>query len=335
VSAEATAPASAGWAIRYLLHIGVLTPAEVVGGAVEAVEVSVSHASFMVLLNGEARWVVKRADPARATGRGLGEEAAVYRMAGAQAQLARHLPAALHIAEDGQTLVLEAVAGEVGAIQPDALRASGAALAGVHSVLCPNFGSAPWLMTALQPRWGRYDWLPQPCATLLRQLRDIPSVRGAFDLARRQWRTGRLVHGDVRAANQLYVHTTRSVTLLDWELACSGDPAWDVGSMLADTLTITVANPPAGDPWPTVEQRWSEVLEGYCEVARLAPAAWEGMIERSIRLGGVRLGQSMLEHGYNGAPDLEAAAQLLWPWMMHLVDGASALGPRLAGRRAS
>src|SRR5262249_38916837 len=183
----------------------------------------------------------KAADPVRALGRDLGAEAAVYRLAAAHPALARVTPRCWMIAAHDQTIVLDAVDGEplTTAIWQRArahderraiLTVYGEALAHIHSVRPPRLGQPPWLLNALEPRWGRYEWLPAPCGALLIRLARSGAFREGFRIARREWRTTALVHGDIRWANGLVARCNGGyrIWIVDWELGCTGDPAWDV-----------------------------------------------------------------------------------------------------------
>ncbi len=322
--------ASAGWALRHLLEIGVLSPADVLGGLPEAEDVSVSHTAYRVTLGQVPRWFVKRANTERTLGRTLGEEATVYRMASEHAALAALLPRCESISPDKQVIVLEALDALVMHPTHDGLRAYGAAVAHVHDVMASPFGTTPWLVTALEARWGDYAWLSPAGARLLHRLRATPVARDGFATARREWRSGRLVHGDLRWANVLQSSGSGRVWLVDWELACSGDPAWDVGSMLADALATAVTADSAGDPWDTVWAQWRDVVAGYHAVARPSEPAWRHLMTRSVRLSAIRLVQTIMEYGHESDDVLDQAAALLEPWTLFLLQDARRIGHELA-----
>src|SRR6185503_17464238 len=74
--------------------------------------------------------------------------------------------------------------GGVHADPPAILRAYGEAIARVHSVQPPPLGTPPWLLDALEPRWGDYSWLPPGCALLLSKLAASATMQAAFQHAK-------------------------------------------------------------------------------------------------------------------------------------------------------
>lgn len=329
--------------LRYLIDQGVLATADVVRATPLAEDVSVSHRSYRISVDGKPRWFVKRSDPARSGGRDLSVEAAFYRLTGFHRSLAGVVPACRLIGDGDEVLVLDALAGMPlsSAIQrpPSAtptepaasLHAYGRAVAQAHEVRPAPFGQRPWLLSALEPGWGRYAWLPPPCAALLMRLAGSRSCRAGFSAARREWRESCLVHGDIRWANAFVAFAGDGVQawLVDWELACVGDPAWDVGSLLADIVATTAlghAGATPDDVWP-----WcSHVLAGYRERANLEAGPWRELLRRSVRLAAVRLVQALVEHGHGSGDTLPSAEAALMPWVASWLAGAPAIGAALA-----
>ena len=332
------------WALRYLLDRGVLSSADAVLTSATAEETSISHSSFYVRVDGRPQWFVKRADPVRSQGRDLGAEAAVYRLAAFHPALAQVIPRCRLIDEGDNIVVLDAINGKpltggfqwsdgrarAGSIK--ILRAYGDAVAHVHSVRPAALGKPPWLLVALEPRWGDYSWLPRGCASLLARLAASVTFQAAFRQARFEWQPIGLVHGDLRWANALLDEQSDSVKiwLVDWELACLGDPAWDIASMLADvvaTAALAQGNaPPADDPMALS----ISMLEGYRAAARLALASWVPLLQRSVRLAGVRMVQTMIEQGHVSDEELSRAEAALIPWSVRFLTHAPAIGFWLA-----
>src|SRR5215471_19430807 len=100
--------ATAGWVLRYLLDRGLLTARDAVLSAPVAEDVSASHGSFLVRLGGSPRCFVKRANPQK-SGRDLGAEPTVYRLAARHPALGALMPRCLLIDEASQTIVLDAL----------------------------------------------------------------------------------------------------------------------------------------------------------------------------------------------------------------------------------
>ena len=91
---------------------------------------------------------------------------------------------------------------------------------------------------------------------------------------------GALVHGDVKWDN--VVLDPHGMQLFDWELSGAGDPAWDLGSAVADTISRPArmqgraALPP--DPADWVDACVAALLGGYGdpELAERTTLAWAG-----------------------------------------------------------
>lgn len=325
---------SAGWVLRYLLGTELIAPAQVVAGRVQVQEQSVSHATFRVRVDGQPWWFVKRADVTRSQGRDLGSEAIVYELARENSDLQQLMPRCVHVGEAGQLLVLQALPGQpIAAPLPTVLRAFGRAAANVHCVHCAPFGQRPWLLDALENRWGGYEWLPTACAQLLHRQRGDAATRQGFALARVNWQPGRVVHGDLRWANALYDEKGQAgepcVRLVDWELACCGDPAWDLGSMLADLIATLALASPGADIGEELQAQASGLLAGYREAACLSETEWDQRLERSVRLAGVRLLQTLLEIGHFSTDGLTQGEAVLLPWTRYLLQQAEAFAGEL------
>ena len=329
--------------LRYLIDRGVLNAAEVVRAVLLAEDISVSHRSYRVSVDGRPRWFVKRSDPIRSGGRDLAVEATFYRLTESHRSLAGVVPECRLIGDGDEILVLAAVPGVPlsTAIQRPpagmsfepaaALRAYGHAVAQVHRVRPRTFGQPPWLLSALEPRWGRYAWLPPPCAALLMRLAGSRSCRAGFSVAQLEWRLSCLVHGDIRWANAFVAFEGDGARtwLVDWELACVGDPAWDIGSLLADFVATTAL----GYAGATPDDTWnwcSLVLAGYRDRANPEAGPWRELLRRSVRLAAVRLVQALVEHGHGSGDDLPSAEAALMPWVTDWLARAPAIGAALA-----
>jgi len=335
---------SGRWALRYLLDRRVLSSADAVLTTVEAEDTSISHASSCVYLNGRPQWFIKRADPARSQGRDLGSEAAVYRLAASDPSLAEVIPRCRLIDERGDVIVLDAVAGKPltaglqrssddGTAGPsEIVRAYGEAVARIHAVQPPPMGTPPWLLTALEPQWGNYSWLPPACASLLSRLAASATMRAAFQQAQFEWTPSSLVHGDLRWANVLMDEDAENVKLwlVDWELACLGDPAWDVGSILADIAATVLLEQGIPSLHEEPLSLSLSMLAGYRAASDFEIESWAWMLQRSVRLAGVRLVQTMIEQGHVSDDELQKAETRLMPWCVRFLTSAPAIAAELA-----
>jgi len=121
-------------------------------------------------------------------------------------------------------------------------------------------------------------------ARLATAIVDDPVLAAVLRRARAAMRRTCLVHGDVKWDNA--VLDPAAVTLFDWELSGAGDPAWDLGSALADTLSLTVrlrgraALPSRPTAW--VGPCETALLQGYGDIdhglAERTCLAWVGRL---------------------------------------------------------
>ena len=108
-AADGQLAGSGEWALRLLLHHGLLSARDAVTSDVCAEETSMSHTAYCVRVEGVKRWYVKRADLVRSQGRDLGFEASVYRLAAYHPILREVMPRCRLIGEHDNVVVLDAV----------------------------------------------------------------------------------------------------------------------------------------------------------------------------------------------------------------------------------
>ncbi|MCU1408108.1 MAG: hypothetical protein JWM23_188 [Microbacteriaceae bacterium] len=329
--------------VRELLALGVLRIDDVVEHGLVVSETSVSHRSFRIRLGEREDLFVKQVDPVRSHGRDLVTEAAVYRLARASPPLADVVPPCHAIGVSDELIVLGAVRGTplsetafaFGGVDATALSVLceyGRAVARVHRVRPPTIGHEPWLLAALEPGWGNYGWLPRPCGELLMRLAATPALRRGFSRAAASWRVDGLVHGDLRWSNVLVAldEVPPRIWLVDWELACLGDPAWDIASVLADLLASAAMRGLYAGRLPDVWAPAHAFLAGYRSGAAPAPDAWQALVERGTTLAGVRLVQTLVEFGHQGAEVLAAVEPVLLPWASTLLNAPRTIVSELA-----
>lgn len=347
MTATGGAPPSIASVVRQLLDQRVISLDDAVERGLLAVDSSVSHLALRLRVGDELRLFAKRADPVRSSGRDLTTEAAVYRLARSNPGLAALIPPCRHVADDDTLIVMDDVGGHPiaataylrSAPRPldderngSILGRYGTTVARVHHVRPPAVGRPPWLLEALEPRWGRYEWLPPQCGDLLMRLAATPSMTHGFRRAASAWRSGRLVHGDLRSSNVLVDDsaTPPRMWLVDWELACRGDPAWDLGSVIGDFVAgsaqAAIDAGPSFDPMLTA----SAFLDGYRREAPSPPPEWAALIGRSVAMAGVRLVQTLVEYGHGSEAHLNAIEPILVPWIEALLSDGEAIGSALA-----
>jgi hypothetical protein len=321
---------TAGWALRYLSDQGVLDLGQFLLGDLEARETSVSHTAYSILIGGQPRFFVKRGDPIRSQGRDLGCEAAVYRLVETHPALRQILPACLHVGAADQLVVLEALAADpIAEFTSTVMLAYGRSLAIAHGVPFASHGQAPWLLTCLEHQFGGDGSLPPRSIAFMKQLQSEEGLRSHFRRAWAEWRTGTLVHGDLRTTNALLDRTESRIWLVDWELACSGDAAWDLGSLLADLLATLALKDLTAEVGEDAMAHFHTAVRSYRTVHPLPPLEWAGLLERSVRLAAIRLVQTVLEMGIFSEESMEQGIALLLPWIRHLLHHTPPVAARV------
>jgi Ser/Thr protein kinase RdoA (MazF antagonist) len=287
------------------------------------------------------RLFVKHADRVRSGGRDLASEAAVYRLARTSPELAPVVPRCAWIGPGDSPIVLEAIAGAPlsaappvlgGPRAPRLLHGYARAVARAHRVRPPPFGDPPWLFLSLEPGLADHRLLPEPCRRLLSRLAVTPGVREAFRRAASAWRPEGLIHGDLRWANALADERrgAPAVRLIDWELACAGDPAWDLASVLADVLA-TLALAGRGDALvPDAERAAGVFLRAYRAESAAGRDRWPALVARATAMVGARLVQTLVEYASVSAAHLAAVEPVLLPVALRWLRGPDALGRRVA-----
>lgn len=315
--------------VAALLEVGVLDALTAVGAQVE--DISRAHPVWRVRTAGGRRLVVKAG-----IGHGgpdLAVECLVYRMTRWCAPLAAALPAPLLVDEDRQLLVLADVGGPgsrgslaqqlgfpslmggppaTGVLSSTDAGALGRSLGALHRATAgfPLPPAPPPLVLALVARppgsAAPSTVSPEVRATLT-ALDGRPAVVDAVAELRRPV-SGCLVNHDLKWDNVVLSGPGRDPVLLDWELAGSGDPAWDLGCLLAEHL---VRLPIRSVSSPALDVAARALLGGYADSARPRQAIAATLARRAVLSAGLRIGQLALEVAYTPhAGDGDAAARL-------------------------
>lgn len=297
---------------HYLLSLGVVKPQAVVDGGFAIVDVSRRNCVFLVSTSSGPVFVVKQATPGE--GSLLAHEASVLRQLAGAGDLAPHVPTVLH--HEAGCLVLRTPAGardwsdHRGRFPRIPARSLGHVLARLHRLHMD-------LPQSAHPAWGLL--LPEPphefvldlsagAQDLLARIQASSAMCERLDALRDAATDGVLVHGDLRWDNCLALPAPGSrrrtrVLLVDWELADRADPAFDVGSVLAEYLRVWVGSIPIVDP----VEPGRLVHRALHPLRRMQPAigafwsAYAGAsaqpppLRRVVELAGVRLLQTAVE----------------------------------------
>jgi Phosphotransferase enzyme family len=180
----------------------------------------------------------------------------------------------------------------------------------------------PWVLTIARPNVTDLRELSPAQAQVIRIVQGRPNLEQQIDDLAATWVDTTFVHGDLKWSNILVrtgpIPEGRSaVTLVDWELAALGDPAWDVGSMLHSYLAYAVLGLPV-DERATAEEATRLFANALPPVQAQLRAFWSRyvmatmgseqdvarLLKRVVPYTGARLLQSAFEwcHGEAHVP---------------------------------
>lgn len=164
-------------------------------------------------------------------------------------------------------------------------RRAASALGRLHSTKLAVVDDVPQA-TGVAPiaDYGRPDpWIlataTQSTMLVLEMLNDLPEVTAGLTNLVRRWQPETLVHGDVRPDNFL-VKGRSDLRIVDWELWHIGDPAQDIGNLLAAAVAATLGEVALKTPHEqSVSESPSMNLEEASTVLQAVSAAvWEAYI---------------------------------------------------------
>ena len=290
----------------YLLRRRLISRRSIVSGRLRIDDASSRNRNYRVTGGPGESYLLKQglaADSARS----LANEVALYRRL---APVAAWVPRFVGHDKRRGLLILEWIEGgealdRRGRCSPALAASLGRVLAGLHAIAPDREDlrrDAPWVLALHRPPLEALRYLSAASIELVQALqRDAPAC-GAMDELRDAWSAEALVHRDVKWAN--CIADAGAIKLVDWEMAGWGDPAWDVGSALAEFAGRSSA---AGACW-----------RAYVAARRLDPPAAADLLDRSLRHAGARLVQTAFEHAQElsrlddrAAGDLRRGRELL------------------------
>ncbi|HEX2021803.1 MAG TPA: phosphotransferase [Candidatus Thermoplasmatota archaeon] len=310
--------------VQRLIERGLVDAERVVDGDLVVRDVSRRNRNFRVQSERGPSLFVKHA-PAPEQAPLLAQEAAALEAIQGDATLAAGVPR-VRLYDPGERLLVTDLVRDVETLHerharlrtcpPDVAAALGAALARVHAApVTPGIAARlrPAVPLAFQvgllPNAGSRD-LSGGAVKLLGVLDEFPDVRRHLDALLAEWRPACVVHGDLKWDNALVADAPGGprVTLVDWEGAGLGDPAWDVGCVFVDHLAfwlgsvpVTGETPPEraaelaavplGSLAPALRAFWAS----YGATLGLSPPEAGALLERATRHAGARLVQLAFE----------------------------------------
>jgi aminoglycoside phosphotransferase (APT) family kinase protein len=134
-----------------------------------------------------------------------------------------------------------------------------------------------------------------------------------LDALGRDWSVTSLIHHDVRFKNFMWTAPSPTgrmprLKLIDWELACPGDPAWDIGSAMANYLSLWLGSIPVTDssvtelsielarcPLSGIQDAIRACWAAYVKQRRLDDDVVEVLLSAAVRFAAARLVQTAFE----------------------------------------
>lgn len=339
---------------HYLLSLGVVKPRDVVDGELAVLDASRRNAVYVASAVGGPAFVVKLA---RAHTAGtLAAEAAVLRTLAAAPELRGLMPEVVHEDPEAACLVLRSPGDALEwserqaarRFPQSAARSLGRALARLHEIRVDGVPDGPdrlWGLTLPEPPHDVLLDISAAAVDLLARLQGHTLVCERLLALQSEVASDAIVHGDLRWDNCLLVappgarRRTR-VLLVDWELGGRGPAAFDIGTALAEYLSVWVASIPMPDPrdpsrfadhagHPLAQMRPAiQALWGTYHAARADSPA----LARVVELAGVRLLQAAIERARH-SDELSAHSVALAQLAVHLLGDPDGTAAALLGLR--
>jgi aminoglycoside phosphotransferase (APT) family kinase protein len=315
--------------VRHLFELGLVAPAEVVEGEVVFIPAEGRNRNVEVRRGNVNSCFVKH--PRSMAGADLtSREERAYAFLNEHApDIRSHLPTAFDWGHGGSALVLDLIAEaeslyllHMGSPSPPPTaiaRELGRILAGVHSAPAPRAADAvpragpPLVFSLTCVPYDVYCRLSAAEIECVMEIQRAEHLGPLLDNLARDWVPQCFCHGDPRLGNVLVAQPAGEaprVWLIDWEFAGVGDPASDVGGMMAEYLSIWLSSMPdlpqvgadelvrtAGRPLTDVQPAIKAMWRAYADEAALHDDARPRDLLKSIRFAAAGLVQIALALG--------------------------------------
>lgn len=190
----------------------------------------------------------------------IARESDMYAALSAAARLRRYLPRSYGYDPTTRSLVIDSGKGwrtiraqqySTGRFSQGSAASVGRALATLHeSAVVPSSldtapSIVPWALRLHLPTAVVLRSASHASQQWIASIQRFPDLGGELDALHREWTVNALIHGDVKWDNILTTSGRRAgLRLIDWELAQTGDAAWDVGSFFSEYLTCWLRSMP-------------------------------------------------------------------------------------------
>ena len=312
--------------LRYLIQHGRLTSESLFASDLQVIDVSRRNHNFKVVC-GDGAFLIKHGVNAE-TASSLSREAAVYELLHSDTEsrrtrMADHVPPYFGHDAANHVLILGLIgdAEDVRAYQDRRRKVStriaaaiGRILGTFHGLRCLEakaLGSSsfpnepPWVLSLHRPRFNVFRELSSANLRIVRIIQESGEFSNSFETLSRAWGPERLIHADVKWDNWVVLPRSSSqktlrLSLIDWELASIGDPAWDVGSVLAGYLSLWLSSIPILEEGPS-ERLLALARYPLQRIQSAVRAFWKSYVSR-VGLSGLNAEKCLLKAvGYAAA----------------------------------
>jgi thiamine kinase-like enzyme len=189
----------------------------------------------------------------------------------------------------------------------------------------------PPVLLVSKPPLEIFCELSQANFQLLKIIQKYPDIHTFLKSVPLEWRVETLIHGDIRWDNILISYENSKVedqlqmTIVDWEMADLGDPAWDLGRVIQEFVSFwlfSVSKDGSLDESGNLLASNSNILQNmqlairtfwksYTEVADIKGAKSDELLTRSIRYGVAQLIQTAYDSQHWLSRPLNASIRIL------------------------
>lgn len=261
----------------YLVRHRLVHEESIVGADFSVLDSSRRNRNFKILQHrGRCYFIKQGIDPrARVT---VEREAGIYRFLRSKqagAPLGDDIPKVQLYDPESQILVLslspdaesmDAYVARTRRVPAPCGRALGAILANLHRISRASMDGSDahvdfedvqphWIFQVHKPGLALLESASEASLALIRSIQRYPELGTGLDRCLHDWKADNLIHGDMRLANYVLLSPKgrrngraardgRRLQIIDWELSCVGDGAWDIGCVFADLLALWVSSAP-------------------------------------------------------------------------------------------
>ncbi len=309
----------------YLLACGLISPRSIVEGDLVVRDFSGRNRTFSAECMDADSYLLKQNNGVSMTT--VAHEAEVYRSLSTNPAISPFMPRFHGYDPDARVLIVEFFRDgeDLGAYDRNRRRphiraasAIGAILGILHDLPleqsdAPVTYRRPGVLSLHQPGLHLVSGCSRATVELVRIIQATAEFGEELDALGRDWSVASLIHHDVRFKNLMWTAPSTTgrmsrLKLIDWELACPGDPAWDIGSAMANYLSLWLGSIPvtgssvtelsielARCPLSGIQDAIRACWAAYVKQRRLDDDVVEVLLSAAVRFAAARLVQTAFE----------------------------------------